>query len=92
MRCSQSLTALTPLPSQVFYHLGELDSALTYALGAGALFNLNEESEYVRTLVGECAAEAAVQLCSGGWRQLGRSRQRLVFCYPAPALLQQQTQ
>jgi hypothetical protein len=37
----------------VFYHLGELDSALTYALGAGALFDLGEDSEYVRTLVGE---------------------------------------
>jgi hypothetical protein len=36
----------------VFYHLGELDSALTYALGAGALFNPNDDSEYVRTLVG----------------------------------------
>lgn len=38
---------------QVFYHLGELDSALTYALGAGAHFDVNEDSEYVRTLVGE---------------------------------------
>lgn len=38
---------------QVFYHLGELDESLTYALGAGSLFDLSEETEYVQTLVGE---------------------------------------
>ncbi len=37
----------------MFYHLGELDSALTYALGAGSLFNVNDTSDYVQTLVGE---------------------------------------
>lgn len=37
----------------MFYHLGELDDALTYALGAGALFNVNEDSEYVNTIVCE---------------------------------------
>ncbi|GBF90265.1 26S proteasome non-ATPase regulatory subunit 1-like [Raphidocelis subcapitata] len=42
------------IASKVFYHLGELDSALTYALGAGPLFDLNEDSEYVRTLVARC--------------------------------------
>jgi hypothetical protein len=36
----------------VFYHLGELDSALTYALGAGSLFDVNDTSDYVQTLVG----------------------------------------
>jgi hypothetical protein len=41
-----------PAP-QVFYHLGELDESLTYALGAGRLFDVTEESEYVQTLVGE---------------------------------------
>ena len=37
---------------QVFYHLGELNDALTYALGAGALFDVTEESEFVTTLLG----------------------------------------
>lgn len=37
---------------QVFYHLGELDDALTYALGADTLFDINEKSEYVQTLLG----------------------------------------
>ncbi|GAX76891.1 hypothetical protein CEUSTIGMA_g4337.t1 [Chlamydomonas eustigma] len=40
--------------SKVFYHLGELDDALNYALGAGSLFNVNEESEFVNTLVSRC--------------------------------------
>ncbi len=40
-------------PLQVFYYLGELDSALSYALGAGTLFDVNEQSEYVQTLIGE---------------------------------------
>jgi len=37
---------------QVFFHLGELDDAVTYALGAGKLFDLDEKSEYVDTLLG----------------------------------------
>ncbi|KAK9804632.1 hypothetical protein WJX73_001394 [Symbiochloris irregularis] len=40
--------------SKVFYHLGELDDALTYALGAGQLFDINEQSEYVQTLLARC--------------------------------------
>lgn len=39
------------LASKVFYHLGELDDALTYALGADTLFDINEKSEYVQTLL-----------------------------------------
>lgn len=39
--------------TQVFYHLGELDEALNYALGAGSLFDVNDTSDYVQTLVGE---------------------------------------
>lgn len=38
--------------AQVFYHLGELDDALTYALGAGQLFDITEKTEYVQTLLG----------------------------------------
>lgn len=37
--------------SKVFYHLGELKDALEYALGAGGLFDVDEGSEYARTLV-----------------------------------------
>ncbi len=38
---------------QVFYHLGDLDDALTYALGAGSLFDVNSSAEYVQTILGE---------------------------------------
>ena len=36
----------------MFYHLGDLDDALSYALGAGALFDVNARSEYVQTILG----------------------------------------
>jgi 26S proteasome regulatory subunit N2 len=52
---SDLLSYPAALGLQVFYHLGELDSALTYALGAGSLFNVNDTSDYVQTLVGEHA-------------------------------------
>eukprot|EP00899_Mesostigma_viride_P015362 jgi/Mesvir1/23827/Mv10633-RA.2 len=45
------------LASKVFYHLGELDDSLQYALGAGSLFNIRDESEYVQTLVAKCIDE-----------------------------------
>ena len=50
---------------QVFYHLGELDDALSYALGAGALFDLSERSEYVETILGEGlrAFKVTVSMC-----------------------------
>eukprot|EP00897_Mesotaenium_endlicherianum_P008985 jgi/Mesen1/8114/ME000435S07282 len=50
------------LASKVFYHLGELNDSLSYALGAGALFNVTEDSEYVQTLVGKNLCDMA-QLC-----------------------------
>lgn len=70
---------LPPAPfRQVFYHLGELDDALTYALGADTLFDINEKSEYVQTLLGErlptmegMAVGAGRRGCNaGGWRGL----------------------
>ncbi len=37
--------------SKVYYHLGEFEDSLTFALGAGALFDLNLKSEYVETII-----------------------------------------
>lgn len=37
----------------MFYHLGDLDDALTYALGAGSLFDVSHKSEFVQTILGE---------------------------------------
>lgn len=53
------------LAAQVYYHLGELGDALTYALGAGELFNVEESSEFVDTLIAKaveayCATHSAI--------------------------------
>ncbi len=37
---------------QVHYHLGSYDDALFFALGAQELFDVNEKSEYVDTMIG----------------------------------------
>lgn len=41
------------LLGQVFYYLGELNDSLSYALGAGPLFDVSEDSDYAHTLLGE---------------------------------------
>ena len=41
----------------MFYHLGELESALTYALGAGSLLDVNDNSEFAQTIVCELAKD-----------------------------------
>lgn len=46
---SRDLAAV--VASKVFYHLEELDDSLKYALGAGSLFDVEEDSEYVQTLI-----------------------------------------
>eukprot|EP00887_Chlorella_sp_A99_P004301 scaffold15.g4301.t1 len=51
--------------SKVFYHLGDLDDALTYALGAGALFDVNDKAEYVLTILARCI-DRYIALRSGG--------------------------
>jgi 26S proteasome regulatory subunit N2 len=38
--------------SKVFYYLGELNDSLSYALGAGPLFDVSEDSDYANTLLG----------------------------------------
>uniref|UniRef100_A0A1L8DSW1 26S proteasome non-ATPase regulatory subunit 1 n=1 Tax=Nyssomyia neivai TaxID=330878 RepID=A0A1L8DSW1_9DIPT len=40
--------------SKVYYHLGSFEDALTYALGAGGLFDVNARNEYVDTIVAKC--------------------------------------
>ncbi|XP_046557496.1 LOW QUALITY PROTEIN: 26S proteasome non-ATPase regulatory subunit 1-like [Haliotis rubra] len=40
--------------SKVYYHLGAFEESLTYALGAGDLFNVNDTSEFVETTIAKC--------------------------------------
>ena len=56
---SRDLAAV--VASKVFYHLEELDDALKYALGAGELFDLSLQNEYVETLVAKCIDEYIAQ-------------------------------
>lgn len=49
---SRQLAAM--VASKVYFHLGALDDALTFALGAEKLFNLNDRSEYVESLIWRC--------------------------------------
>lgn len=40
--------------SKVYYHLGAYEESLTYALGAEELFNVNDNSEFVQTIIAKC--------------------------------------
>lgn len=41
------------MASKVYYHLGSFEDSLTYALGAGNLFDVNSRTEYVDTTIGK---------------------------------------
>ncbi|XP_042487492.1 26S proteasome non-ATPase regulatory subunit 1 homolog A-like, partial [Macadamia integrifolia] len=47
----------------VFYYLGELNDSLSYALGAGPLFDVSEDSDYVHTLLAKAIDEYASLKC-----------------------------
>ncbi|PRQ35975.1 putative 26S proteasome regulatory complex, non-ATPase subcomplex, Rpn2/Psmd1 subunit [Rosa chinensis] len=47
------------LVSKVFYYLGELNDSLSYALGAGSLFDVSEDSYYIHTLLAKAIDEYA---------------------------------
>ncbi|KAK4742959.1 hypothetical protein SAY87_000960 [Trapa incisa] len=51
------------LVSKVFYYLGELNDSLSYALGAGSLFDVSEESDYSNTLLAKAIDEYASLKC-----------------------------
>ena len=40
--------------SKVYYHLGSFEDSLTFALGADRLFDVNDTSEYVQTIIAKC--------------------------------------
>ena len=45
------------LASKVFYHLGELNDALNYALCAGSMFDVTESNDFVKTLLAKAIDE-----------------------------------
>lgn len=52
VRADRELAAL--VAAKVFYHLGELDDALSYALGAGLHFDVSSPNEFEQTLLSKC--------------------------------------
>ncbi|KAH9523483.1 26S proteasome non-ATPase regulatory subunit 1 [Bulinus truncatus] len=49
---SKELAAL--VASKVYYHLGAYEESVNFALGAGSLFNVNDTSEFVETIIAKC--------------------------------------
>ncbi|TVU02681.1 hypothetical protein EJB05_51809 [Eragrostis curvula] len=47
------------LASKVFFYLADFKSALTYALGAGSLFDVSDDSDYTQTLLAKALDEYA---------------------------------
>jgi len=58
---ARELAAL--VASKVYYHIGSFKSAMIYALSAGRLFDIEEDSEFVRTLTCTCAPDSRATLC-----------------------------
>ena len=50
----QHRTLAALVASKVYYHLGAFEDSLTYALGAGDLFDVNDTTEYVETTIAKC--------------------------------------
>ncbi|XP_065841251.1 26S proteasome non-ATPase regulatory subunit 1-like [Oscarella lobularis] len=40
--------------SKVYYHLGGFDDSISFALGAGSLFDVTSRSEYVEVIISKC--------------------------------------
>ncbi|CAL8114196.1 unnamed protein product [Orchesella dallaii] len=63
--------------SKVYYHLGEFDVSLTYALKAGPRFDLSQRNEYVETTLTKCL-DAYIQARLQAWpEEIDLSDQRL---------------
>jgi 26S proteasome regulatory subunit N2 len=63
--------------SKVYYHLGAFEDSVNFALGAGSLFEVNDTSEYVETIVSKCIdlyVKQSVQRTEGEPDDVGRNR------------------
>ncbi|KNE66892.1 hypothetical protein AMAG_11367 [Allomyces macrogynus ATCC 38327] len=48
--------------AKVYYHLGEFDDSVTFALGAGELFDLNAQSQFVETIIAKCIRQVVERM------------------------------
>ncbi|CCC70419.1 hypothetical protein NCAS_0E03490 [Naumovozyma castellii] len=58
------------IASKVYYNLGEYESAVRYALGAGDSFDINENSQYVETIVSQ-SIQMYVKLAKKNYEKRG---------------------
>lgn len=56
---NRNLAAL--LASKIYYHLGSFDDCLAFAISANQLFDINQQSEYVDTIISKCIDTYAKQ-------------------------------
>ena len=47
----------------MYHHLGSFEDSLTYALGAGNLFDVMSNSEYVQTTIGNIVCPHFIIIC-----------------------------
>ncbi|UYV60263.1 PSMD1 [Cordylochernes scorpioides] len=75
----KNLAAL--VASKVYYHLGSFEDSLTYALGAGELFNVSQSSEYVDTIIGKLLTTFVQFLIPLTWMNVNKR-----VCVPAKCI------
>lgn len=56
--------------SKIYFYLGEFDEALTFALGAESLFDVDERNEYVETVVSKSIDQYLTQRSTPGSQDL----------------------
>jgi 26S proteasome regulatory subunit N2 len=49
----QSRLAAALLASKVYYHLGEYEDSLSFALAADSLFDISSSDQFVETIIGK---------------------------------------
>jgi len=49
----RALAAL--VAAKIYYHLQEYDESMIFALGAGKLFDIEQEGEFEDTIIGRCS-------------------------------------
>jgi len=64
--------------SKVYYHLGAYEVALRFALGAGELFDVNQRSEYVETIIAKCIDSYTQKKVAGDGEEIDPRQESIV--------------
>lgn len=63
---------------KVFFYMTELNGALSYALGAGSLFDVSDDSDYAQTLLGNLPG-ACIMTSSSKFEDKGVNESHVSF-------------